>query len=299
MAIAVLSTSTATSSNADSLTITKPTGVSVGDTLFLIASGQGGHPACTGFTSLLTPSYDGGGAIDAYVNILYRIADSSDVSASNYSVTLSGANTLGSAVMLRTSGWVSGNPLFASATKGDSVDSASYTVDSGTISLSRPSQQLLILAGHHFSEDNNADYSNYTLVSADSNPTWIEVIDSDYTTQANTYDNSFFVAYALSSNTSTITGYTIDVSSATSGGADSYITALAVICSPLSQTVSNATFAVSPVTFSTLTASTQEPENDFHEVSPNFPEQSGVVRNPTVWTNPDKPSTTYTNTLKP
>lgn len=298
MAIVVESTSTVTNSNADSLTITKPTGVSVGDTLFLITSGQGGQATCSGFTSILSPNYNGDGALDAYVQLLYRIADSSDVSASNYTVTLDGSNTLGSAVMLRTSGWVSGNPLFASATKGDAVDSGSYTVNSGTISLSRPSQQLLIMAGHHFSEDNNADYSNYTIVSSDSNPTWVEVIDSDYTTQASTYENSFFVAYALSSNTSTITGYTTDVASAISGGNDSYITFLAVICSPQSQTVSNALFQPSPVTFSTLTASTQEPENDFHEVDPEMFTQSATARSTTVWSNSTKPTTTWTNNSK-
>lgn len=281
MSLVVETTSTVTADNASDLTLPKATGVAVGDLLIIIASEKGGYCTCTGFTSVVTSNYDGFGTLDSYINLLYRIADASDVSASNY--TINGlASSMGSAVMLRVSGWTTGNPIHASATYGNQVDSASYTIDSGDISLSRPSQQLLIMAGNQYSLDNYASYNAYTIESTDSNPTWVEVIDSDYEGESDFL--SMFVAYAISSDTSTITGYTVGVSSSTTGGADAYTTFLAVICSPLSQTVSNDLLQTTPVTFATLTGSTQEPVNDFHEVSPEFPEQSGVATMPSIWT---------------
>lgn len=299
MALVVESTSTASTSNADDITVTKPSGVASGDLLLIIANGQGAttpvYATCSGFTQIQTSFYTNQTA----VSLLYRIADASDVSASNYTVALAGSSTSSGAVaMLRVSGWPTGNPLYNSATASDLQDLASWTVSSGTISLSRPSRQLLIMAGNSRNDGNSLNFNNYTITSSDSNPTWTELMDVDFDTASGATNHSFFVAYAFSSATSTITGYSVDVSGATSGGGDAVATFLAVIVEPVNATVSNALFQTSPVTFSTLTGSTQEPMNDYMAISPNFPTQSGKAKSTSIFTNPNKPDTNWINTNK-
>lgn len=297
MALVVESTSTVSANDASSLTITKPLGVAVGDLLLLIANGNNlsTYPTCTGFTQILTSSADGNE--DTCLALLYRIADASDVSASNYTVDVTGTDNQGAAAMLRVSGWVSGNPLFASSASSTVIDSASYSIGQSGLSITRPGQQLLIIAGNHKSDDDYADYSGYSITSSDSNPTWTVLANNvDYTTASGAKENTFFVAYAVSTDTSTITAYSADVASSITGGIDSDAYFFAVFVAPIDATGTNALLSVSPTVFDNAGVDVGgNGTNALLEVEPEFFNQSGSGTTRTAWVNESKPTTSWNN----
>jgi hypothetical protein len=228
--------------------------------------------------------------------MLYRIADASDVSASNYTVGLVGTTNSGAATMLRVSGWVSGNPIYASATATDSQDSASYTITSSTLSLARPTQQLLIVAGIHRSEDHYADFSNVTMTSGHSNPSWVAAAtNQDFETGSGADFSTFFVYYANPTITSTITQYSIDVASSITGGNDVTATFLAVICSPQNQTGTHTLHSADADFFAPTPEVGTSGTNNLLEVDAEFFDASGKVTNTTNWTNETQPTTTWVN----
>lgn len=291
MALAVASTTTVSANSSTSLVISKPSGVAVGDLLLIVSSGAGntGYPLSTGFTRILERGVNGNE--DTCVGLLYRIADASDVSASNYTITnIDGGSQMGGACMLRVTGWTTGNPLFGSSTAEAVVDLSSYSLGASGLSISRPSQQLLIIAGIHMSEDNYADYSAYTITSSDANPTWTIVSNNvDFTTSAGLKENTFFCAYALSSNTSTITAFSVDVASSISGGVDSDAAIFAVICTPLDTTGTNALFEITPTIFTNTGVEVGGTgTNALLQPQPEFFDESGSITTPTQWTNTTK-----------
>ena len=177
MALAVETTSTATSTST-SVVVTKPTGVAVGDLLLIIApTARLSTVTSSGFTQAYLGEYDAPGSIaDVAMFVLYKVADSSDVSASNYTVSY-GSVTGSIAAMIRISGWTSGNPVYQSTEKGF-TNNTDGTLTSTGLSLSRLSQQihLMLMASY---DDGDSDYykdiTNRSITSSDSNPTWTEV----------------------------------------------------------------------------------------------------------------------------
>lgn len=303
MALVVESTSTVTANNATSLTITKPTGVAVGDLLIIASGGTGlsSVPACSGFTTGVTKVQDNSGTnIDLNIILLYRIADASDVSASNYSITGYGASGAGNAAMFRISGWSSGNPFYASATDGGSMDATSATTSQTGLTLVTPASQLLINLTCFYSNPaslSTATFGTYTVTSADSNPTWTEVVDSTVDISGTTAKYCTGVAYANRTATSTITGYSTTISSDANGGSDGYASIFAVIVEPVAAQGTNALLAVDQDTFFANAGATvgTQGSNALHEAGATFFNQSGNATNPTQWTNETKPSTTWTN----
>lgn len=245
MALAVASTSTAVANNAESLVITAPTGIDTGDLLILVlVQSQGGDVGIpSGFTEMLTADDP-----NDYLAMYYKVAVLADESAVNYTVT-GGTDTLGGAVMLRVTGWSSGNPLYDSSTIEQSAVDLPSSVGRNGITVDRPSQQLLIMA--YATADNDNDLptgaGTYTVTSSDSNPTWTEVLDSvsDIRFAANNIDAAFAVAYAVSSDTSQITDYSIAI--AGTPVIDTIFSMLAVIASP-QDAPGNAVFATSTQT---------------------------------------------------
>jgi hypothetical protein len=177
MALAV-ETYNSNTSPENSVVVTKPTGVSVGDLLLIVAStGASTTITSSGFTEAYAAVYDApGGIADTGVRVLYKIADSGDVSASNYTVSY-GQYTGSAAAMLRISGWVSGNPVYQSAYAG-TYSSGNGSVSATGLSLVRNTQQIALMIGASY-DNGDSDYykdeSNRSITSADSNPTWTEV----------------------------------------------------------------------------------------------------------------------------
>lgn len=291
MAIVVETTSTATGSNSSSLVVTAPVGINSGD-LLIIACGGGGSAAAgeqitfssTGFTESIRYQMDpGGSTVVSSVAILYKIAEAADESATDYTVTTP-SRTIGAISMFRLSGFSTGDPVYHDAGGGIYQDGTTTVAD--TVSLSRVSQQLLIMLGNTGAVNggNAFSFGSYQITSSDSNPNWTELQDVSYTSASGTEDQTFFCAYAVTSHTSTITQYGFTKTGDSAQDAEATAYALGIIYTPVSVTGTNNLLQTTPVTFSPLTGSTQTPTNDYIETSPDFPNQSGVATAPSVWT---------------
>jgi hypothetical protein len=293
MALVVETTTIASASSSDNLTIAKPSGVQVGDLLLIIANGATYYqfPTVAGFSAAVNYGYNA--SLDAALSILYRIADASDVSASNYTIGLAGTDTLGVAAMLRVSGWNSSiNPVYTFATAGDYADPIT-TIGASGLNLSRPSNSLLLIANCSVLDLSSATFSGYSITSSGSNPTWTEVQDAQVS--SGSLQTALSVAYANDSNQSNITAFNTNVSSDSGGGGDAIASILAVIFEPKNATASNALFQTSPVTFATLTSSTQNVSNQLLELSPEIPSPITKAISPTQWQNETANPTTWTN----
>lgn len=294
MALVVASTSNVVTPNADNLTITKPTGVTAGDLLVIVAGtlgdwSSGLFPTCTGFTAQVSQL---GGVTglnpNSSVVFLWRTADASDVAAANYTIAFGGTSTLGAASMFRITGWTAGNPVFSSS-------SINYTTGTTTVSqsvsLSRVTPQLLIMAGcSQYSTIRTA--STYQITSAGTNPTWTEVQDTNFEVSFSGVSRIHAVAYANSSDLQTITNWGFTYSGATTATAAFLI----VICEPQDSTGTNALFEVQPTIFSNTGVNVDgNGTNALYAVGPTFLTQSGKGATPTVWTNEANGSTVWTN----
>ena len=286
MALVVQSTSTGGG------TITKPSGVALGDLLVLKVgkTSNGATPptpgTSTGFTEAIQQISESNPGLsisrNSGITFLWRIATSSDVSASTYIVSGSFS------VMYRISGWTSGNPVFKFA-KGQSTASDDLTIDT-VVNLSRLTPSLALIAGqNHTNNDDPADFSAYTITSGEANPSWTEIRDSDY----------MFSAYAQTSNLTPVTryGFFRNEGEATSSALAYFI---AIICEPAAdnavQSTQVQTVAVSVPnsgTNSNTALSTQLPVNTVVLASKGKGQQES-----TPWRNPDKPSSNWNNLPK-
>jgi hypothetical protein len=292
MALAVASTSTAQANNNSTVTVTKPSGVASGDLLLIIAS-KYNEPAitCTGFSEAFNVNRSGGGNTDFYLTLLWRIADSSDVSASNYAVQMAADDDGGNACMFRITGWTSGTPSFIFSDSDTAIytnAATPSTLGMSGIAIPRPSAGILIQAHTLNTNDSDAvfSFSTYTAVSSGSNPSWTEVRDAgaDVNTSVNLLENHLAVAYATFTDTSTVTAYSASFTESITDdiGWGSFIVSL---CEPVDQTGTNALLNVSPTIFANAGATVDGNGNTaLLSVSPNFPNQSGESTVPTVWT---------------
>jgi hypothetical protein len=298
MALVVESTSSAKVSNSDSVTVTKPTGVAVGDLLLIAANGWAlDLPACTGFDVAVSHTTTTG--TDMSIALLYRIADASDVSASNYTVTLAGAQTSGIVGMLRVSGWSSGNPVYASASASGTGDPITSSGTTG-LSVSRASQQLLLILNGFKSDSgalSSASFSGYSITSSDSNPSWTEVVDGTEGVAASSANLGFSCAYATSTDVSTITAYSTTVSSDVSGDADLICSLLVVINSPVNASGTSALHSADADFFAPTASAGTTGSNALLQADADFFDPSGTATEQ-IWANETKTSTSWTNESK-
>lgn len=289
MALVVESTSTASVNSSASVTVTKPTGVVSGD-LLLILSYDGA--TCSGFST----AYSGVG-----VTMLYKIADSGDVSASNYSVAHGGSTNSGIAVMMRVSGWVSGNPVYASDYVSGSQDSTSPLVlSSSGLSIQRPSDNCLMIFLNQIGSDalGAATWASYGVTSGESNPSWTEVFDGVCEVGSGSADNSVSVAYATTTNNTPITARTVTASSDTTGGTDFFRSHLLILNAPNSETGTLPLGSVEVTDFNPAISTNTAPTLALGNVSITDYAPTADAREVTQWTNSDKPSSTWTNSEK-
>jgi hypothetical protein len=291
MTLAVASTSEVRDNPYDgTVVVTKPTGVSVGDLLVIVAATITEVPSVTstGFTESFAFGHDAGGANrDVGFSFLWRIADSSDVSASNYTVT----GDVFAAYMFRITGWTSGEPVFTNGQYETSRQTGTAGTITGTPNLAVPTEQLLIVGFGSADET----YTTYTTPAVSpSNPSWTLLSNFQAENSGGTKRSSSRVAYATRTQTTNITSFSITADQDNSD-TNSQIGFVACICTPQNATASNAVFQNDSEFFSPLTASTQEPNNDFQEISPEFFSPTVRATMPTQWVNEDKPTTEWIN----
>lgn len=275
MALVVESTSSVATNNTDNLTITKPTGVQVGELLVIMAMGEHdgnsgfvSQISSTGFTKQLSPAGpDNNSSTDTNRGavFLWRIADASDVSASNYTISLAGSESLGIAAMFRISGWTSGNPVFSSSTP--------LALSATSLTLSRPSANLLIMLSGIKEDDRTYSFSGQTITSSGSNPSWTEVVDSSVIVNQSTDTRSIStcIAYANDTDISDITAFSA-TQTVTGGGSGNPapISILAVICEPINATADISHLAITPTVESLTGSNTATATIDHIELTPTL-----------------------------
>lgn len=239
--------------------ITKPVGLVEGDLLLAVVADDqyllDTLAAPAGWTTLFRANLETDSDYGE-VMVCYIVATATEVAASNFTFT----NSEGG-ILYRISG------------------AAPLSMSSGVGAVTG-AQNLLILIGASADNDTDPAYFGGYSVTGGESPSFTERFDS-YNPAG--FRVSLGVADAIYNHTSDISAYNVTITPYTDSLDDknSYLIKI-----PASQSVtgSNALLQTTPVTFSPLTGSTQSPNNDYIETSPDFPNQSGVATVPSVWT---------------
>ena len=293
MAFAVESYSTGTSTNFSSVTVTKPSGVQVGDLLLAVVNNSFPNSVtCSGFATAYDGYYDADpGITDVRLRVLYKIADASDVSASTY--TFVGSSFIGIATMMRISGWGIGNPIYTSADSWFSTPSSARQTETVTgLALDRLSSQLAIIVAGGADSDEGESYSNFgspTMVSGVSNPTWTEVVNLYQRASNGLTGVSLYIAFANTSNTSNVTGYSFEYDYDGNDDEVGGLGALLLLNQPVDATGNSSFLAVDPVLFAQSGAVISVLTNDFIAVDPVLFSQSVKTKNLSRVNNVPKP----------
>lgn len=306
MALAVASTSTASGNNAASITVTAPTGITTGDLLLFIVSGHDAVTTPTDFS--IGDSYQYTGPVtnaSTTVAIYYKIAVLADESATDYTATFDSSDGGGAACMLRVTGWNIGNPVYDSI-KNTNRGIASTGETSGTLSvggtLSRPAGQLLIMTYTVGTTDNSITftYSNQTVTSSDSNPTWTEVIEDVYfcNSGTDTASKALGVAYAITTDTSDITVASVDYVEGSGNGMGATVACFSLV-EPTNASGTAGLLEPTTTLFSGNAQADASGTTALLEPTTSFPAPTSIVSSPSEWTNESDSSTSWTNESQP
>ena len=266
-----------------SVVIPKPTGLTVGDLMVAQLSvwgwATGVVNTLSGWTLVAGRSVTGG-----FVSVQYKIADSGDVSASDFTFTTDTGRIAGSIMR------VTGNTPTGSF---DTYASDFNTVASGSqINLSAaitPEYNGSLVVMTLWAGDGNAGVGSMSSYTSTPSMTWTETYS--YGEDAGTQDGIGAGAYAIQSTAEEITAF----GATTSSDKDDHAGIIAVFTPAINATASNALFQTTPITFSTLTGSTQDTTNANFSVVPVILPQSASSTNPTQWTAESKPNTTWSS----
>lgn len=291
MAIVVetVSTQNWSTSNSQTITITKPTGLTEGDLMVATLYTVDERPVSTpsGWTAI-----QGVEMTQGYINQFRKVATAGDVSASNFTFTKSGdgsgTNYL-AGVILRITGFSVDNIENGKETDGKATDSALSTSVAFTATTTPThNKSLAILA---FMSANNGSQTSFSGYYTTPSITFTEAFDNN--ANLGSIDPTSALAYGNYNSASQITEYGATLANAHRSVSGT----LLLITAQQDATASNALLQTSPVTFATLTGSTQGATNDFIETSPELNPQSGRVNNQTPWTKTTKPTTNWTKEI--
>ena len=266
--------------NGDSLVITKPTSLAVGD--MMIAGIYSSNGTSANSVSINTPAgwtqqaLDGLSSSNDMIACFTKVADSSDVAASNFTFT----DTNGAA-----DSYMMGHILrLTNSAIADVVNTnesaAATTVVVSTITPNFPSCLFVIFAG---ASDPSVSPTVSTYAMATDNPTWTERAEQAHTS-AGGHRGVLAVATATRAAT-TATGNTT-----VTFGTTPQIGGAVVIAMPpqnsgsISQATTINAYAFSPIPKTEIEAVAENPTTD-SQTTP-------------AWTNPNKPSATWINTDK-
>lgn len=291
MAIVVESTSTTTGSGS-SIVITKPSGLAVGDLLvsaiLTFDAGARTIDTASGWTQSNTVTRLGNtGLSDMVGKIQAKIADSSDVAASNFTFTLSGSAAYIAGGLLRVSGV---RPTgFTGVTDADTYDDATGTATISFTSSTTPtvdgSLVVMLFSGFVNGGAGVGSIGSYTTTPS---LTWTELFD--YGLDSGAQDPIFGAAYAVQATAAEITNYGATLSFSKRN----HLGILSTYYPTVDASGTNALLSVSPTFFNQNGVAGTTGTNALLEVSPTMFDQSGKATAPTQWTPNAKPSTTWT-----
>lgn len=277
------------------LLVTAPTGIEVGDLLVFSYYAPAENVSSVGFTASINGS-----------QILYKIADSSDAVAANFTITASGNGQGMAATMYRISGWTAGllDPVFAEI----SATSTNFSQSNGTVTRSgytqeRPYQQVALLTVRLNDDDPDVtSYSNFFITSSDSNPTWVNSSPAigeggnTFSDGDNNQRRVFTTAYyAGSTDTSNITafGYDINCLTRTITSKTDYLT---LIVDPTNASADISHLAITPTVTSPTGSNSATATIDHIELTPMIENVTGKsTSDMTRWVNEAKTDTNWTN----
>lgn len=292
-----MATPTVASSNTQAFTgatttvvITKPTGLAVGDVLFAFSFQQ-----LAGATITVTPpagwtviSNVATGRLGFQAHLVcWKVADASDVAASNFTVFASNRSAVCGGILCRLTNIVAGFEVEASEADTSDVPATTFSFTGSSSPRATNSLVIACLIGFDGSIASVATIGSYT-----STPTltWTEVADIGWRDGASD-GGSISLAYANHTTTTQITAYgaTFSLSMFSRDGI------LTLLNGDVSTTGTNALHAVSPTQFNQNGVAGTTGTNALLSVAPTLPVQNGIGTDMPTWSNPDKPSTTWTN----
>jgi len=288
MALVVESTSS-NSGSGTTLVITKPTGLAVGDLMIAVLGCYGGVSqtidTLSGWTLIANQAFSNGS-----VNMQYKIADSGDVAAANFTFTDTASSSIFSGSIMRVSGHASVGTLDAS--DSDNYNSTAKTSISFTTTVSPTYDNSLIVLC--FGAGNNGGPGAGTIgsyVVSDGTLSWTELYD--YSVDVGSIDPILGGAYGVQATAVALTTYgaTLSLTKEAQGGI------IAVFKAKVDATGTNATFAVSPLLSTQNGVASTQGSSTLLSVSPNLPTQSGKATRSTQWNNQAKPAVSVVNNL--
>ena len=217
MAIAIASYNSA-NVNGNSLTITKPTGLSAGDLLVCMLSGDtntGVINTPSGWTAVTSNS-----STYLMTKSVYKVADSTDAAAANFTFTRT-QNSYLLGTLMRITGFDSGSIIGTSNSNIGGSGGSSFSITTVTPSKAN---SLLIIGASNVTATDPSTITGYSI--ATSNPTWTEISDNKTSSQV------FGVAYATRPET-TATG---DITVSFSSSGDYARGAMILVINPLGTT---------------------------------------------------------------
>ena len=256
-----------------SITVTKPTGLEAGDVLvaYIITGDGSGHTinTPTNWTSVYASSQS---AYRRY-KAMYKVADSSDASASNFSFTTDAAVSYIGAILVRVTGVPVGSEI--RGTYGDK-DIDGNTTASFAPAITPLFENSLVLAGFG-GHDEGSNFGSYASTPT---MTWTEVTDLTY--NYSTLDPTISCAWAVTANTTQITAF-----QATSGSAGTFYGTL-IVFNPVSNSTATPTMLPQPPTINPATPTVSVAR------SATLLQNTGTIPTPTSATSAKK----WTNTPK-
>lgn len=278
-----------------SLVVTKPSGVAVGDVLYAFVASQDASSATisiSGWTAVTTQSSQLSFAV------LRKIADSGDVSASNYTVNYVATVDIAVATLIAISGTASGQEIKDQFF--DYIDSTSSGVATlaGTATPNAGNESLIMT--YLITADNNLSAALTSSARTTSNSvTLTEQVDYGFRDNGTQDGCNVFVATGQYSGSSSFTQATFTISEDLTAGSNIAVGGVVIFNSAQSATGTNTLLNVTPTIFTNagVTVGTTG-TNTLLQTSPDFPTQSGTGTSPTTWTNESKNTSTWTNENK-
>lgn len=281
MAVAVATTQAATMVNATSVTVTKPTGLEVDDLMVAIVHNQGtvsqNIQLPSGWTSIVHSS-----DVGVELRGMYKVADSGDVAASNFTFSGTANSSYMSACIARVTGYA-GNEIVGANTDAYGISSGGGTSVSDTCSLTPETDGSLIFMGvAGFQTSTSVTTSGYTCTGSLS---FTEIMDT------NGSNRNAAAAYATQSSASEITSY----GATFSASQDDHGLILFSILNPLSADTTPTFVSSNQSVFAPTGSAGTSITLPLVSSTQSVFTPTGKGSAPTQWTNEAESNTTWTN----
>lgn len=280
------------SNTGTSLTITKPSGLAEGDLMIAFLGGGQENKDWTASGWTLQDAYSEVGA-NSSVGCLYKVANSSDVAASNFTFTWSGTSAALTGHLARITGTETTYYIYSSdsgATTGNSSATYSFSV---SIPETENDIMLILFNGTRFISvaDGSTKFGNYAVVTDD--PTWTERADSTVS------NYGIGVATAPRSALTDPGNWSLNINTSGNNGSHSGIGLILVESVDKNQSIDAAGIITltDPGTHTYIATSTIDMDTA-GIITTSGPEVSVTTKNGTSFTNQSKNSSSWANQSK-